>query len=77
MNDVPVIPDWMKCLPNNAMIGTVEIAQIYGINRSSITRCIERGTVLKPLMSVKRGHGPDAFKWRLGDVRKHLTPNAS
>jgi len=72
MNISPKIPGWMKALPNHSFIGTEEIAQIYGINRSSVGRCIARGSVPTPVMTVRRAHGRDALKWKMGDIRKNL-----
>lgn len=69
----PVIPDWMKVLANDAMIGSSEIAQIYGLNKNHMTRYIEQGKVMQPTERlINRLYGHYAYKWRMGDIRKHV-----
>lgn len=69
--DKPRIPDWMRELPDNATIGPVEVAQIYGVCASSVGRCVERGRIPPPAFELKRAIGTRK-RWRLGELRKHV-----
>lgn len=62
----------MRVLPDHALIGAAEIAQIYGLHRCSLSRCIARGTIPPPALRVERSRGPAAMKWRLGEVRRRV-----
>ncbi len=73
MNKEPKIPGWMKDLPNNATIGNREICEIYGLHRGSLNRCIELGLLAQaPAFQPERPCGEVKYRWRLGDIRKHV-----
>ena len=68
----PVIPEWMRKLPDRALIGTVEIAQIYGVSRKSIGPCIERGRIPACDFVTDRTSKKGGHQWVLGKIRKHV-----
>lgn len=75
MSKEPKIPDWMADLPDHALIGSVEIAQIYGILKNSAPRSVERGNLPKPARKLRGLRGKHF--WRLGDIREHVKALAS
>ena len=65
------LPAWMRGLPAHTELGTVEICQVFGLHRNSITRALANGSVPAPYRTVKK-MGRETYRWRLGDIRKLL-----
>ena len=65
------LPNYLKELPDNAMIGSLDICKIFNLNTTSITNHIRLSKVPPPTMKVLRA-GKSAYKWNLGEVKKYI-----
>ena len=54
-------------LPDSALLSTTEVSYLSGRSRTSIWRDVRRGSLAE---SVRIG--PQAVRWRVGDVRQFL-----
>ena len=76
MYTTPKIPKWMEELPGHVLLNSLEIAEIYGVHKSSVSRCIVRGTIPRPSLIMKmENKNRDRFKWRFSDIKKSIAPN--
>ena len=85
MNKIPVIPGYIKALPDDALLNSKEVAEIYGVSTCSVNNkaYIEQGLLPAPFVKnkemaarIKFGFSAKKNYWRVIDVKRHAAQKA-
>ena len=66
------IPDWLARLPDNAYIGTKDIADLCKCSTVTVNRRIKSGDILAPTATIWGFSKNKSFKWQVKDIRRWL-----
>lgn len=66
------LPEWLSGMPNHTQLGTVELAQIFGVHKQYVKRCVDRGTIPPPTINNVKVCRQSVYRWHLGDIRKWI-----
>lgn len=72
MLKIKVQPAWLEVAADDSYIASKDLAEMFGITKNAISKCVARGTIPEPDFRVGRANRNSVCEWKVSTVKEFL-----